>query len=101
VQDGAISLAAADDEGAHEMTVRRGALLGEYALLAETRRPATATAIEGSTVLRISRSLFLKTMEGFPEAARRLRDAFAQRTEDAAREISTVRTALLPKGEID
>jgi CRP-like cAMP-binding protein len=101
VQDGAISLSAGAEEDAREMTVGRGTLLGEYALLAETRRPATATAIEGTTVLRISRSLFLKTMEGFPEAARRLRDSLAQRTAEAAREISSVRSALLPKGEID
>ncbi len=49
-----------------------GTLLGESALLAETIRPATATAREPSTVLRISRAMFLKMLEGYPDAAHRL-----------------------------
>jgi CRP-like cAMP-binding protein len=101
VQDGALSLTTGHDESAREMTVGPGTLLGEHALLAETRRPATATAIEGTMVLRISRSLFLKTMEGFPEAAGRLRDALARRTSEAAWEIYSLRGALMPKDEID
>ena len=45
-------------------------LLGESALLAETTRPATATALEPSAVLRISRrTMFRKMLEGYPEAA--------------------------------
>ncbi len=46
-----------------------GTLLGELALIAETKRPATATALEPSTVIRIPRSLFLKMLEGYPDAA--------------------------------
>jgi CRP-like cAMP-binding protein len=69
-------------------------LLGELALLTETRRPVTATALEPSTVLRVPRSLFLKMLEGFPDAARKLRDALALRTDQSAREIYNVRAAL-------
>jgi CRP-like cAMP-binding protein len=68
--------------------------LGELALLTETTRPVTATALEPSTVLRIPRSLFFKMLEGFPEAARKLRDVLATRTDQSAREIHNVRVAL-------
>ena len=61
------------------VTVGPGTLLGELALLTETTRPVTATAREPSTVMRISRSLFLKMLDGFPDAARRLRDDIAAR----------------------
>src|ERR1700677_4349118 len=37
-----------------------GTLLGESALLADTTRPATATAREVAVVMRISRAMFLK-----------------------------------------
>ena len=59
------------------MVVGRGTLIGELALLTETARPVTATAREPSTVLRIPRTLFLKMLEGYPDAARELRDTIA------------------------
>jgi CRP-like cAMP-binding protein len=71
-----------------------GTLLGESALLAETTRPATATAREDSTVLRISRAMFLKMLEGYPDAARRLRDDIAARADQWAREMENVRAVL-------
>ena len=52
-------------DGGEGVTVGAGTLLGEIALLTETKRPVTATALEPSTVLRIPRSLFLKMLEGF------------------------------------
>src|ERR1700732_442211 len=54
---GLSSGSAGDDE---PLVVGRGALIGELALITETKRPATATALEPSTVLRIPRRLFLK-----------------------------------------
>jgi CRP-like cAMP-binding protein len=71
-----------------------GSLLGESALLAETERPATATAREHAVVMRISRAMFLKMLEGYPDAAARLRDVIAARASEWAREIENVRTAL-------
>jgi CRP-like cAMP-binding protein len=71
-----------------------GSLLGESALLAETRRPATATAREDAIVLRISRAMFLKMLEGYPDAAHRLREVIAARANQWAREIENVRAAL-------
>jgi len=73
-----------------------GTLLGESALLAETARPATATAREGSTVLRISRTMFLKMLEGYPDAAHRLREVMAARADQWAREMENVRASLNP-----
>jgi CRP-like cAMP-binding protein len=69
-------------------------LVGELALLAETVRPATAIAREPSAVIRISRSLFLKMLESFPDAAGKLRDQLATRTAQAAKELGNVRARL-------
>src|ERR1043166_6569023 len=59
IQEGSFSLKAGDWSGA-ELVAGPGTLLGEVALIAETTRPATAIAREPSTVVRISRSLFMK-----------------------------------------
>ena len=64
-----------------------GALIGELALVVAMRRPATATAMEYSTVVRLARSLFQRVLESDPAAARRLRDEFANRTSQIASEI--------------
>jgi len=80
--------------GDGEVIAGPGTLLGETALLAETIRPATATARESSTVMRISRAMFLKMLEGYPDAAQRMRDMIAARTDQWAREVENVRAAL-------
>ena len=98
IQDGSFTLKTDNtDSTAAEMTVTRGALLGELALLTETTRPVTATAAEPSTVIRVPRSLFLKMLEGFPDAARRLRDYIATRTNQAAKDMIDVRMSLDPR----
>ncbi len=98
VQDGSFMLKADNtDSSATELTVTRGALLGELALLTETTRPVTATAAEPSTVIRVPRSLFLKMLEGYPDAARRLRDHIAARTNQAAKDMIDVRLTLDPQ----
>src|SRR5207237_2707938 len=83
-----------DRKGDAGMTVGRGGLVGEMALLTETKRASTATACEPSTVMRIPRSLFLKMLEGYPDAARRVRDSILARTEQATREMRKVRGKL-------
>jgi CRP-like cAMP-binding protein len=80
--------------GDSEAIAGPGTLLGEAALLSETLRPATAIAREDSTVLRISRAMFLKMLESFPEAAQRLRELIASRAEQWARDLDNVRSAL-------
>jgi CRP-like cAMP-binding protein len=93
VQDGSFSL----DSGRPnepEMIAGSATLLGEAALLAETIRPATAIAREPSLVLRISRAMFIKMLESFPDAALRLRELIATRADQWAREMENVRAAL-------
>jgi CRP-like cAMP-binding protein len=69
-------------------------MLGELALLIETRRPMSAIAREDSVVLRISRAMFLKMLESYPDAAVRLRELLSSRTEEWAGELENVRTTL-------
>jgi CRP-like cAMP-binding protein len=71
-----------------------GTLLGELALITEIKRPATATASEPSTVIRIPRSLFLKMLEGYPHAAHILRDQIIARARQALAEMGDVRAML-------
>jgi CRP-like cAMP-binding protein len=94
VQEGTFTLTARQGEGGNDVLVGRGTLLGELALLTETVRPVSATAKEPSTVLRIPRTLFLKMLEGYPEAAQKLRDVIASRADQSTREIYGVRNAL-------
>jgi len=98
VQRGSFSLQP-DRPGEAELIAGPATLFGESALLAETLRPATATAREDSTVLRISRALFLKMLEGYPDAAQRLREVIAARTDQWAQDIEHVRAALGPGTE--
>ena len=92
VQEGSFGLRRGRvDNGDNEIIAGPGTLLGEMALMTETVRPATATAREPSNVIRISRSLFLKMLEGYPDAAYRLRDALATRTDQWMHEVQNVR----------
>jgi CRP-like cAMP-binding protein len=98
VQHGSLSLQPESGGGA-PVIAGPGTLLGESALLAETTRPATATAREESIVLRVSRAMFLKMLEGYPDAAQRLREMIAARADQWSRDIENVRTALEPGGK--
>jgi len=91
IQEGRFKLSSKDG---NELTVGPCTLLGEVALFSETRRPATARALEPSTVLRIPRFLFVRMLDSFPEAARKLREILAARLDQATREISNVRAVL-------
>ena len=98
VQEGSFSLVAYRAEGeAQTIIAGPGALLGELAMMTPTKRLATATALEPSTVIRVSRGLFLKMLEGYPEAAWKLRDAIALRTDQWTSEMENVRAGLEEK----
>ena len=75
------------DGGGTEIIAGPGMLIGELALLREMARPSTAVALEYSTVVRISRSLFQRVLENDPAAAVRLRDEFATRANQIASDI--------------
>jgi CRP-like cAMP-binding protein len=80
--------------GGRESIARRGAVLGEFALLVETPRAFTATARDFSSVLRIARPLFLKMLDGYPEVAEQMRQWLLEQSDQLAEEIGVVRRAL-------
>jgi CRP-like cAMP-binding protein len=92
IQEGRFALS--PDGSSDELTVGPFTLLGEIALITGTRRPVTATALEPSTVLCIPRPLFLKMLDSFPDAARKLRELLASRLDQSTRDIHSVRTKL-------
>ena len=91
VRGGAFRVAAEDGL---EAVAGPDALIGELALMVAMARPATATALEQSSVLRVSRSLFQRVLESHPDAALRLRDDLAARSNDAAKAIARVSATL-------
>jgi CRP-like cAMP-binding protein len=95
IREGSLRLTTSDprrfDQG---VTFGPGTLIGELALVTETVCSATAIAVEPTTVIRISRSLFCKVLEGFPESARLMRDRFAERASLASDELSRLREVL-------
>jgi len=92
VQEGSFDLVKRDNGAA--TVVGPGALIGEVALISQTRRPVSAVAREPSSVVRIPRQLFLKVLESDPDAALRMRDAVAARVNQTATEFARVRAGL-------
>lgn len=93
IQQGSFRLLPANKDE-QERIVGPGALMGELALVSHSLRPATAIALEPSVVVRVPRSLFLKVLEGYPEAARALRDQLVSHVGQWTRELEPVRVAL-------
>jgi CRP-like cAMP-binding protein len=94
VQEGSFQLASDAKAPAKAVTAGPGAIICDVALLIEIKYPVTATASQPSTVIRISRSLFRKMLEGYPEAAVRLRDKFLAQMEEASQDMRLVRAKL-------
>jgi len=94
VQEGSFDLVS--EKGAISASVAGpGTLIGETALFIEAKRTTAAVAREPSTVVRIPRQLFLKMLEGYPDAARRMRDAIASKVSKTASELTRVRDGLV------
>lgn len=91
VQAGAVVLSSARDKQRSDSVVAiPGTLIGETALIVDTIRPATATAAQPSTLLRIPRGVFLRMLEGEPGSAQALRKVIASRLEVALGELDLV-----------
>jgi len=61
-----------EGEGENQRVVARaarGSLLGEMALMAETRRPTTAVTRTDCDLIRVSRPLFRRMLQEYPEIA--------------------------------
>jgi CRP-like cAMP-binding protein len=91
VQSGAFSV---KPETGDAIVAEPGALFGQTALLVDTNWSTTATALQDSVVMRITRNLFQKVLESHPDAARRLRDDLVTRSTSATRDIVAVRQKL-------
>jgi CRP-like cAMP-binding protein len=94
VQEGSLLLEPGTLAEGREITVGPGTLIGELALLTNTVCQATAIAKEPTVVVRISRNLFRKMLEGYPAAAEKLRDSMTERLQDWAKELASVKSAL-------
>jgi CRP-like cAMP-binding protein len=93
VQEGSFELVSQENGGVATV-IGPGALVGELALVSETKRPVSAIAREPSSVVRIPRQLFVKMLESDPNAARRMRDAYAARVNQTTGEFDKVRARL-------
>jgi CRP-like cAMP-binding protein len=87
-----------DDDVASAM-VGPGTLIGEMALLSETRRPTTAIAREPTMVLRISRQMFRRTLEEYPATAARIAAELRQRVQEMSGALAEVKERLLRMDE--
>lgn len=76
-------------------TCEAGSLVGEIALFIETKRPATATAMNPSQVLEIDRKLITRMLNEYPQIAVRLRATLANRLTATVQDLSKVRESLL------
>ncbi len=71
-----------------------GALIGELALLIETKRPATATAMVTSQVLELDRKLILRMLSEYPQVAVKWRETMSERLLATVSDLGRVRAAL-------
>jgi len=94
IQQGSILLEPGTPTEGEEITLGPGALIGELALLTDMVSPATAIAKEPTVLIRISRNLFKKMLEGYPASAKKLHDIMAGRLDDWTRELDSVRNSL-------
>ncbi len=86
---GAIALEQTDYREPH--IVRPPALIGDMALIAPTRRPATAVACETSEVLEIPRTLFQSVLCDSPRSAERLRRVVEKRLRSFVAQLDELR----------
>ena len=94
VQEGSLLLEPNSPLEGEQFAAGPGSLVGELALLTDTVCAATAIAKGPTVVIRISRSLFKKILEGYPAAAVKLRDIMTARLDAWTRELGGVKQAL-------
>ena len=71
-----------------------GSLIGEMALITETRHAATAVATENSEVLKITRPLFRRMLNEYPELAVILQQRISQSVAEFTDRLDKVRAKL-------
>ena len=95
VLTGSIAVDPSGHGAATARIVRPPGLIGDLALITQTRRPATAIAREPSTVLRISRQLFHRVLYEFPDSAKRLQQSMSASLIQLTAELSSLRRSQL------
>jgi len=91
VKSGSIGLYSTDEAEAQPDDVADpGTLIGEMALMIDTRRIVRAVALERSELLQIRKGLFRRMLEEFPEIARHLQRSLGERLGAFAKEIAPV-----------
>jgi CRP-like cAMP-binding protein len=98
VQEGMFALSIDPENSSRVIEARPGTMLGEFALVTEAARPLSAIAQQPSIVMRISRSMFMKILEGDADAAVRLRDYVARRTRQSVADLLVMKDAFDQKG---
>ncbi|MBB3395734.1 MULTISPECIES: cyclic nucleotide-binding domain-containing protein [unclassified Rhizobium] len=93
ILSGGVELSRIGRDGQPEIqsTVGPGTLLSELALITLVERKFTAVATEDTSIIRITRSLFHRLIEEYPDAARliesRIRDNIAELAAKAAAQL--------------
>jgi CRP-like cAMP-binding protein len=86
----------ADAERTPIALVEPGSILGELALIADTRRMTSAAAASDSEVLRLNRKMFRRILEEYPELAAALHRRIADELQALIRRIEEVAPRLAP-----
>jgi len=92
---GTIALDAREDGSPASFVAETGALIGPTALFLRGPRPATATAREASTVMRISPTLVRRVLEEHPKAAGILHQALVRDLVSLSSGLERVRQQLI------
>ncbi|MEE9315207.1 MAG: cyclic nucleotide-binding domain-containing protein [Rhizobiaceae bacterium] len=71
-----------------------GSLIGEMALISETRHAATAVATEHSEILKIPRALFMRMLEEYPELAELLQLRIMQSMDEFMEQLDRIKAKL-------
>lgn len=95
VSRGAIALDANEDGSPAAFVAGPGSLIGQAALFTRISRPATATAQEASTVIRVTPSLMRRVLEEFPDAAAAMQDVMAAELDRLSQGLERVRQKLI------
>lgn len=71
-----------------------GSLIGEMAMLAETRRVAMATALEDVRAIQIRRVLFRRVLDEYPDLAAKIHAHMSSRLANLVSDLETVTTMI-------
>lgn len=95
VSSGSLTLDSNEDGSSAPFIAGPSSLIGQAALFTRIARPATATAAEASTIIRVTPSLMRRVLEEFPDAAAAMQDAMAEELDRLTQGLERVRQKLI------